>query len=283
MRAGLKMHSRGQAIDLERENRVLRIRRSHTLYVPHMIENFDYYFNSVVPVNDGDKLLVDMSGPRLHTLIGFDETPFLFPSHTEPYSTTAEYLEFADLHPGMTVLDIGAYSGVTSIIFARLVGPTGRVFAFEADERNYQCASTNITQAKAGDVVSLANKAVWCHNDGLIFSNEGTMGSSAVAITGGGRGDERLVETTTIERFCSENAIEHIDFVKIDIEGAETEVLRSSALTLRRLGARVIVEPHRVGGKLNTEECCQLARAAGFRVHVRSKSPGSEALIELTQ
>ncbi len=52
------------------------------------------------------------------------------------------------LKGGEIVVDIGAYAGVTSIIFAQLVGPTGHVYAFEADETNYECARINIEMAE---------------------------------------------------------------------------------------------------------------------------------------
>jgi FkbM family methyltransferase len=282
--AGLQLRKEGSFIELERGTKLLRIRASHGLYVPHMIESFDYYWNSVIPVEVGGKQLVDMSEPRYHRLIGFGDTPFLFPSHTEPYSTTQEYLDFADIKPGDVILDIGAYSGVTSIIFAGLTGPAGHVYAFEADKTNYACAKTNIDKAKEAGVgnISLFPKAVWSHCDGLLFSNEGSMGSSAVAITGGGRGEESTIESITIEQLCADNGLQRIDFAKIDIEGGETELLRSSARTLKSLGARLIVEPHRVGGVLNTEECRRILSDAGFTVRVRDKTPGSEALIEAT-
>lgn len=282
-KAGLRLRKHGHCIDLERDQKVLRIRSSHTIYVPHMIESFDYYFNSVEPVSENGKSLVDMSGPKHHRLVGFSDIPFLFSSHTEPYSTTQEYLDFADLKPGGIVFDIGAYSGVTSIIFARLVGPTGHVYAFEADQTNYECASANL-QAAADALgihnITLIHKAVWSHNNGLMFSNEGSMGSSAVAITGGGRGEETRVDSVTIETFCQQKEISHVDFVKLDIEGGETEVLKHSGATLRLLKPRLIIEPHRVGGKLNTQQCVQLLESHGFNVHVRDKTPGSEALIE---
>src|SRR5258708_6862444 len=69
--------------DLERGVKILRLGASHAIYIPHMIESFDYYWNSVVPVQDVDRQIVDMSGPRHHELIGFGDMPFLFPSHTE--------------------------------------------------------------------------------------------------------------------------------------------------------------------------------------------------------
>ena len=224
--AGLRLRASDLFLDLERGDMVLRIRSAHIIYIPHMIENFDYYINSVVPVKDGSKQIVDMSGPRYHRLIGFGEIPFLFPSHTEPYETTREYLDFAGLKEGQTVLDIGAYSGVTSIIFAQLVGPTGHVYAFEADDTNYACAKINVEMAKRVmglTNITLIHKAIWSHNDGVLFSHEGSMGSSAVAITGGGRGNEVTVPTTTLERLFSEAGLKHVDFIKVDIEGGETD------------------------------------------------------------
>jgi hypothetical protein len=95
--AGLRLRASDLFLDLERGDKVLRIRSAHIIYLPHTIENFDYYINSVVPVKDGSKQIVDMSGPRYHRLVGFGDIPFLFPSLTEPYETTREYVDVADL------------------------------------------------------------------------------------------------------------------------------------------------------------------------------------------
>lgn len=270
-------------LDLRRGTTVLRISTHHDIYLQHIIECFDYYVNSVIPLRVNGTTLVDMSGPRYHRLKGFADIPFLFPSHTEPYSTTAEYLDFAALRGGEIVLDLGAYSAVTSIIFARLVGAGGHVYAFEADETNYDCAQINVDMAAR--VMNLRNitllrKAVWSHSDGLLFSNEGAMGSSAVSITGGRRGDERRVPSVRLQDFFVSQALDHADFVKMDIEGCEVEVLQSSVGFLRSTNARLIVEPHYVDGALSTDRCCDLLKSAGYQVRVRGKIGESEALIE---
>jgi FkbM family methyltransferase len=248
-----------------------------------MIENFDYYVDSVIPIADGGKQVVDMSGPRYHRLRGFGHVPFLFPSHTEPYGTTQEYLEFAGLSDGQVVMDIGAYSAVTSIIFAQLVGPRGHVYAFEADEANYACAKINVEMAERVmglSNITLLHKAIWSHGDGVLFSHEGAMGSSAVVITGGGRGKEQIVPSTTLAAFSSEMRLKQIDFVKVDIEGGEIEFLKNAAAFLRSVDAKLIVEPHYVDGKMSTEPCCRMLESAGFAVHVRGKVGESEPLIE---
>lgn len=284
-RHGIRIVRRDLFYDLQRGHQVLRIHRDHEIYLQHMIESFDYYIDSVIPVSSGAANLVDLSSPRYHRLRGYGDIPFLFPSHTEPYRTTAEYLDFAALHGGEVVLDLGAYSAVTSIIFGQLVGPQGRVFAFEADDRNLQCAQVNVEMAASvlgvGNIC-LVPKAVWSNNGGLVFSHEGAMGSSAVSITGGHRGTETKVATARLQDFAAEHALTRIDFVKMDIEGCEIEVLRESAAFLHAMGARLIVEPHFVAGALSTDRCRDLLTAAGYAVRVREKASESEALIEAT-
>ena len=282
-RAGLKLVKRDLVFDLIKGDTVLRVRRAHFLYLQHMIENFGYYVESVVPICIDGMKLVDMSGPRYHRLRGFADIPFLFPSHTEPYSTTAEYLEFANLQKGDVVLDIGAYAGVTSIIFAQLVGSIGHVYAFEADELNYRCARINIEMAAKVmgiENITLMRKAVWSHSRGVLFSNEGAMGSSAVAISGGKRGIDLVVDSITLQDFFTQYGLRHADFVKMDIEGCEIEVLVSSARFLNRMKARLIVEPHWVDGTLSTERCRKILESAGYKVGVRVKVGESEPLIE---
>ena len=213
--SNLKLIEHDFFFDLMRDDRVLRIRKDHRVYLAHMIENFEYFVDSVIPMRVNGTSLVDMSGPRYHRLKGFGEIPFLFPSHTEPYHSTAQYLDFARLRGGETVLDIGAYSAVTSIIFAQLVGPTGQVYAFEADEMNHECAQINIEMAARVlglKNIKLIHKAIWSHSEGVLFSNEGAMGSSAVNITGGGRGIERVVPSICLQDFCEQEGTQQSRF-----------------------------------------------------------------------
>jgi FkbM family methyltransferase len=280
---GLRVVAHDLFFDLVRGDTILRTRKSHAFYLDHMIENFDYFVDSVIPIQTNGTRLVDMSGPRYHRLKGYGDVPFLFPSHTEPYHTTAEYLDFAGLKGGEIVLDIGAYSGVTSIIFAQLVGTSGHVYAFEADETNSRCAQINLEMASRVlglRNITLVRKAVWSDNGGVLFSHEGAMGSGAVSITGDGRGQQTVVPSTRLEDCFGEFGLDHADFVKLDIEGGEVEVLRSSAGFLRRVKARLIVEPHFVDGSMSTDRCRNLLESAGYQVKVRDKVGESAPLIE---
>jgi FkbM family methyltransferase len=182
-------------------------------------------------------------------------------------------------------LDLGAYSGITSVAFAREVGFTGEVFAFEPDNKNFRAATETVNTARSFGYppVTLINKAVWCHDDGLDFSVEGAMGSSALSIVGAERGSIVRVPTTTLTRFVKERQIKHIDFIKIDIEGAEVEVLDSSRELLSQMRPKIIIEPHIVAGILTIKRCRQiLAEIGGYKIRVMDQLGVSLPLITAT-
>jgi FkbM family methyltransferase len=278
---GVTLVIRDRFLDLEKGNKTLRLSRAHAVYLSDMIENFDFYVDSVIPV-DGDKVLVDMSAPGYHRLKGFGDVSFMFPSLTEPYATTEQYLEFAKLKEGDVVIDVGAYAGVTSIIFAQLVGPSGHVYAFEADEANYACAKTNIEMAekKMGlRNITLIRKAIWSHNNGLLFSHEGAMGSGA-AETVRRRAVQTVVPSITLAQFLKEQGLKDVDFIKVDIEGGEVALLESSQEFLKSSKVRMIIEPHIVKGRLNADRCCQLLESAGHSAYIREQIGAAVPLIE---
>jgi FkbM family methyltransferase len=278
---GITVRYKPDAIEICRGKSTVRIRHSHEAYLMDMVTSFDYYFGAVHAVEG----VADFSCPRHHRLIGFDDFPVLFPSIPEPYATAQQYLEFASLKAGDRVLDLGAYSGVTSVAFARAVGRIGEVFAFEPDEENFRAATETINTARSFGYppVILIHEAVWCHDDGIDFSVEGAMGSSASSIVGKGRGSTVRVPTTTLIRFVKERQINQINFIKMDIEGAEVEVLDSSRELLAQMRPKIIIEPHMVGETLTTERCRQiLEEIGGYKVRLIDQLGVSLPLITAT-
>jgi FkbM family methyltransferase len=227
--------------------------------------------------------LADFSTPCFHKIAGFDHFPVLIPSIPEPHVTIEQYLSFARLKPGDIVFDLGVYAGITSIVFSQTVGPEGAVFGFEADSTNFEAASENLKTARrfgAPNNTVLVQKAVWCHGNGLEFSSEGAMGSSAAAIVGSGRGEIVTVPTTTRSDFCAERGIDRIDFIKMDIEGAEIEVLESSRQLLSQVRPRLIIEPHYVNGELTADRCCAILESIGYTTQMVVQHGVSLPLIE---
>lgn len=221
-------------INVSKGQHTIRISSQHAIYVRDVVTQFDYYYNSVEPVGG----VVDFSKPAFHYVKGYPE-PILFPSFSEPLESTRQYLDFAQLNPGDVVWDLGAYSGLTSILFSQAVGETGKVFAVEADWSNWQCLMVNI----AGyENIQPIHAAVWEHCNGVEFSTETNMGSSAAAIVGR-RGRMRVVDSLTLTQLLLRSNCARVDFIKVDIEGAE-KVIFHDADFFKHYQPRMIIETH---------------------------------------
>lgn len=231
-------------IEVTKGNKKIIVSTRHMIYIRDIVTQFDYYFNSVASVDN----VVDYSTAHAHKVEGFDLFPVVFPSFSEPILTTAQYTDFANLQPGNVVIDLGAYSGLTSIVFAEKVGRDGLVIAVEADEDNYKCAEINTNRYYIKNI-DLLYGAAWSHNKGIEFSCEMNMGSSAVDIVGG-RGRVTKVPSYTLSDIA--RGLDRVDFVKIDIEGGEVEVVKDWEF-FNRCNPKMIIETHGKG----TDEAVQ--------------------------
>jgi FkbM family methyltransferase len=280
---GVSVRYGPEFIEAVKGSHAIRLSYRNEIYLVDCVTFFDFFFEAVKPFEVGERKIADFSTPRFHEVVGFDDFPVQFPSIPEPHVTLDQYLSFAGLKDGDIVLDLGVYAGLSSIVFSRTVGAKGQVFGFEADKINFGVATRNLELARRFGLpanVLLVPKAVWSHEDGLEFSAEGAMGSSAVSLVGRGRGSTVKVSTTTLEAFCSEQGLDRLDFIKIDIEGAEVQVLESSQRLLSRFRPRMIIEPHLIGGQMTADRCRAILKDAGYATRVVDQAGARVPLIE---
>lgn len=126
------------------------------------------------------------------------------------------------LREGDTVLDIGAGRGEDTFAFSRAVGPRGRVVAVEAHPLTYELLE-GFCRLNRLENASLLNVAVMDKHGEISMVESDDWRANAVAADATS-GSVR-VAATTIDRICSELAIERIDFLKMNIEGAERYAL----------------------------------------------------------
>ena len=139
------------------------------------------------------------------------------------------------LSPGMTVLDIGANLGVYTLLAASRVGPTGKVFAFEPDPYVYPWLVRNIQINNLEDRVNAIQKAVASREGkAILFSTHGSGRSSLFRNRNyeRERGEKLEIETIALDIFCDKDLIP--DIIKIDVEGAEIEVLKGAKEVIAR-------------------------------------------------
>jgi FkbM family methyltransferase len=160
---------------------------------------------------------------------------------------TGDYEPYLKIHfaklikRGDVILDIGANIGFHSLYFAELTGSSGRVYSFEPIKINYEAFEANLLLNVFPQItpVNLAlgdeNKVMYIHIDSEsknpgtfnLFSSE--QGNVEIQLK---KGDD----------FLSAKNIETIDFIKIDVEGFEPEVIKGLTTTIRKSNPIIVFE-----------------------------------------
>ena len=124
---------------------------------------------------------------------------------------------------GDTVLDLGANIGVYTLIFAKLVGKSGHVFAFEPDPTNFEILSKNVKENKHENV-TLVQKAVSEKNDKIkLFVSKRNHASHRIFDSEEKRNSIE-VDVITLDTYFKKNK-NPINFIKMDVEGVEGATL----------------------------------------------------------
>lgn len=133
-----------------------------------------------------------------------------------------------EIKRGDVVIDIGANIGYYTLIFARLVGDTGKVFAFEPDPTNFELLRKNIEVNGYKNVV-LEQRAL-SDKVGKIFLELSKQNTAGHHISSEPRTTENSiqVDAVTADDYFR-NFERKINFIKMDVEGAESIVLRGMA------------------------------------------------------
>ena len=164
--------------------------------------------------------------------------------------------------PTPLILDCGANIGLSVLYFKRLF-PQARILAFEADPQHREILKHNIHGNGFTDV-ELIHQAVWTKETTVSFSS---LGTDAGRIDVGG--DDHLVQVPAV-RLARYLETRNVDFLKVDIEGAEIDVLFNCAPLLGRVG-RVFVEYHSfLHRPQDLGRLLDVFQQQGFRVHIHS-------------
>ena len=143
------------------------------------------------------------------------------------------------IRPGMAVLDIGANIGYYTLLYARQVGPKGAVYAFEPTPDTFSMLRKNIQSNGFSDTVRLIEAAVSDHSGTAeIFINQYNKGDNR--LYGSGSMRRVPVETKRLDDIFS--AREHVDFIKMDIQGAEGLALRGMRDIIARDHPVIVME-----------------------------------------
>ncbi len=130
------------------------------------------------------------------------------------------------------------------------VGNNGKIFAFEPEQHNVEICKNLLEKEKDMNNVEICDYGIWKCKDILKISNQ--QGSSRIVH------NNTTVEYTecrliSIDEFVEENNIDKVDFIKLDIEGAEPEALEGAIETITKYRPRLALSIYH-----NPEHCYSL-------------------------
>jgi len=141
---------------------------------------------------------------------------------------------------GDVVIDAGGCWGDTSLQFACEVGAKGHVFVFEFVPSNLEVMRHNISlNPNLNPLITVLENPVGAISGSKMFFFENGP-ASRVADK---KVDERYIECTvlSIDRMVSDNNIEKVDFIKMDVEGSELDALKGAEQTIRRFRPKLAI------------------------------------------
>lgn len=169
------------------------------------------------------------------------------------------------VQPGHTVYDIGTHVGYMSAVLAKLVGSAGRVMAFEPDPANRQALACNMVENAFGQV-TIVPAAVSDRSGAASFAHFESYSLVGHLAQEHEPGDAELLQVSTValDAFVYEDNHPAPSFIKLDVEGAEMQVLAGARRLLLEARPIVVVEM-RARFK---QELAELLQTVGYRLEV---------------
>lgn len=151
---------------------------------------------------------------------------------------------------GEVFVDVGAHIGKYTLRIAKIVGENGRVIAIEPDPENFKALLLGIKMNELKNVSAL-NIAAWDKSAILpLYKSKPDSKISSVGLHGKGwssikrKISEKIVYVVAkpLDKIIKELNVFRVDWIKIDAEGSEYEVLRGSKKTIEYYNPKIIIE-----------------------------------------
>jgi FkbM family methyltransferase len=173
------------------------------------------------------------------------------------YETRKRLLVEQTIREGAIVFDIGAHVGFYTLLASVLVGPRGRVFAFEPLGTNLQYLQEHIRLNRVTNVTVI--EAAVSNTAGVALFEEGQDRSMGRISTSG------LLEVPVVvlDELVARGTIPMPQYVKMDIEGNEVAALCGAKSILQTAHPTLFLATH---GSDAHRECCELLRSLGYHI-----------------
>ena len=202
--------------------------------------NYDYKFCSKVTRRVKNYLIQDM--------------------YTSMTTHEAEVVPYFEPKEGENVVDVGASFGRYTLLASKKVGPNGKVLSIEPEYENFRLLNRNIALNKLYNVTTLQLAAYSKKEKLRLYSNYTIMPELA------GRYNQEFVQVNgnTLDNILNQIGLTKVNWMKIDVDGAELEVLKGSSNTLsKKEDLMLLIETH---GEHLHHEVIQILDSFNFMV-----------------
>lgn len=200
------------------------------------------------------KHALDKRNVRLDIAVAFDGIKYMLVDLESLFILSPRYERFMwnylTPHQNDVFVDVGAHIGKYSLQIAGVVGAQGKVIAIEPDPDNFEALLEGVEMNEFSNVVALPIAA---------FDRECTLPFYVSPSTGKtkegwliGKGWSSLKHRTSenvhevvakpLDKILKDLGVSHVDYIKIDVEGAEYEVLKGSREVIERNKPKIIAE-----------------------------------------
>ncbi len=222
-------------------NRYMKLPQNHAQFwkLRRRLEAGGFQDRSVAPLRVGDVTLPmydlhQLGYPvRLHAHPMNVLNTFMLKQYDSRMVSTSVHVREGDV-----VIDGGACWGDTSLYFAASCGDEGKVFAFEILPENLDVVDLNVKiNPTLGKRIESVQRALWDRTGETVGYTSRASGTSLLV----GSRKDGSVETITIDDFVAQRGLDRVDFIKLDVEGAEPNAVRGAEKTIRTFRPRLAV------------------------------------------
>jgi FkbM family methyltransferase len=177
---------------------------------------------------------------------------------------------------GDIVIDIGAHIGRYTITSSKQVGNTGKVVAIEADPDNFEILKRNIALNKLTNVLPL-NYAVFSTRTRMkLFEQSASAKYNSLMLARAAKTKNYIeVNADTLDSILNQNGIDNVNWIKIDVEGAEFEVLKGSTKTLSGEDVSLFIEIHNIEDPHHYNNIINFLKSHNYEITFEQRYEGS--------
>ncbi len=167
------------------------------------------------------------------------------------------------------IIDCGSNIGLSALYY-KLEYPNALIHCIEADPQIAEILSENLTNNNC--TATIIPKAAWIHNDGVTFSSEGSDSGSV------GSGNVKI-DSLDLAEFLK--SFEQVDFLKMDIEGAENTVIPHCANELKKVKTLFLEYHSNYNENQKLDELLSVIKEAGFHYYIKTENKRKSPFVNL--